>query len=559
MAGPIRFARTILCTLLVGYGATTAHAQSVVLPPAAEPRLPGRPVPVPEADLDITIPAQPRSAEPRAVDELRFAIARISIEGATVYSPAELSAFTAPLIGKTLGLGAITAAAEAIENRYRADGYVLTRAFVPPQRVGDGSFRIQVVEGYLSEIRFDGGAPSTRARIEAYLRRAFEGRPANLRDIERGLLLAGDLSGVVAAGTLAPGAEPGSSNLLVKIDEKPVQSNATLSNRASKYQGPVTIYAESAFNNFIGWNEQITLGVSTIPSVQSSRELRQGVFRYGMPVGGDGATVGWDTTYSSGWPAHTLKALQVQTTALRVGPRLSYPVIRSRRESLVVDGSVYHSHVATYVRGDPLTRDRYVAADARLTWSHVGFLQGATVVSAGIVQGLMGWDNHRNGEVPNTRAEAQTGFTKYTGEIRRIQLLTDQFSAQWTLSGQYSRNVLFSGEEFSLGGGRFGRGYDPSELTGVNGAGSALDLRYGDLATNGWQPYVFYDTGWAWAKRTGGASRTQSLASAGAGIRWAPETWLTSTLELAQPLTRVPTLAEDRKPLRIYFDISMRF
>ena len=559
MAESTRPARTILCALFLGLCAVSSHAQTVVLPPAAEPRLPGRPPPVPEADLDITIPAQPRTSEPRAVDELRFPIVRITIEGATIYSQAELSAFTAPLIGRTLGLSAITAAAEAIENRYRADGYVLSRAFVPPQRVGDGTFRIQVVEGYLAEIQFDGGAPGTRERIEDYMRRAFEGRPANIRAIERGLLLASDLSGVTAAGTLAPGAEPGSSNLAVRIDEKPMQASATLSNRGSKYQGPVTVYAETSFNNLMGENEQVTLGVSTVPVYTASRELRQGVFRYAMPVGDDGATVGWDTTYSVGWPGHTLKELKVNTTALRFGPRVSYPILRSRRENLVFDTSAYVSHTQTFVRGDPLTHDRYMAADARLTWSQVGFLQGATVVSAGIVQGLMGWDNHRRGEIPNTRADAQIGFTKYTGEIRRIQLLNDDFSAQWTLSGQMSRNVLFSGEEFSLGGGRFGRGYDPSEITGVNGAGSALDIRYGDLATNGWQPYVFYDYGWAWAKRTGGASRTLSLASTGLGVRWMPETWLTSSLELAQPLTRAPTLAENRRPLHLYFDISMRF
>jgi hemolysin activation/secretion protein len=559
MAETNRPARTVVCTLFLGLCATPAYAQTVVLPPSAEPRLPGRPIPVPEADLDITIPAQPRSSEPRAVDELRFAIRQIAIDGATVYSQAELSAITAPLIGQTLGLSAITGAAEAIENRYRADGYVLTRVFVPPQRVGDGMFRIQVVEGYLADIQFDGGSPSTRARIEAYLRRAFEGRPANLRAIERGLLLAGDLSGVTAAGTLAPGSAPGSSNLVVRIDEKPMQASATLSNRASKYQGPVTVYAETSFNNLMGENEQITLGASTIPSIQSSREMRQGVFRYAMPLGGDGMTAGFDATYTNGWPAHTLKALRVNTTALRMGPRVSYPIIRSRRENLVVDSSAFVSRTETYVRDEPLTRDRYLAADARITWTQLGFLQGATVVSAGIVQGLIGWDTHNNGEIPNTRAEAQKGFTKYTGEIRRIQLLTDDFSAQWTLAGQASRNTLYSGEEFSLGGGRFGRGYDPSEITGINGAGSALDLRYGDLATSGWQPYAFYDYGWVWAKRTGGASRTQSLASTGVGVRWAPESWLTSSFELAQPLTRAPALAEGRRPLHLYFDISMRF
>ncbi len=560
MADSKRPARTVFCAfLLLLLAAAPVHAQTLVLPPAAEPRLPGRAAPVPEVDLELSIPAQPRAPDRRAVDELRFPISRITVDGATVYSPAQLSAFTQPLIGQTLGLSAITAVAEAIENRYRSDGYVLSRAFVPPQRVGDGTFRIQVVEGFLSQIEFDGGSDAARDRIRAYLRRAFEGRPANLAAIERGLLLAGDLAGVSAAGTLAPGQEPGSSNLLVRIEEKTVQSSVTVSNRASKFQGPITVYGETSFNGLLGQNEQLTIGGTTIPSWQNNRELRQGVFRCTQPVGDDGLVFGWDTTYSWGWPGHTLKPLQVHTTAWRLGPRLSYPVIRSRRVNLVFDTSAYVSRTATFVRGDPLTRDRYMATDARVTFSHLGFLQGATVVSAGIVQGLIGLGTHASGDLPNSRADAQPQFTKFTGEVRRIQLLTDDFSAQWTLAGQASRSKLYSGEEFSLGGGRFGRGYDPSELTGINGAGSALEIRYGDLGTAGWQPYAFYDYGWAWGKRTGGASSTQTLSSAGVGIKVAPDSWISSTLELAQPLIRVPSLTEGQRPLRIYWDVSMRF
>ncbi|MBL8834566.1 MAG: ShlB/FhaC/HecB family hemolysin secretion/activation protein [Rhodospirillales bacterium] len=554
---PARPASYALLLLLLA--AAPAYGQAVVIPPAAEPRLPGRGLPVPEVELELSIPAQPRAPDRRAVDELVFPISRIAVEGSTVYSEAQLSAFTAPLIGRSLGLSAITAVAEAIENRYRTDGYVLSRVFVPPQRVGDGTFRIQIVEGFLSQIEFDGGSDAARERIRGYLRRAFEGRPANLAAIERGLLLAGDLAGVSAAGTLAPGQEPGSSNLLVRIEEKPLQASATASNRASKFQGPVTVYAETSFNGLLGMTEQITVGGSTVPSWKSNRELRQGVFRYTQPIGDDGLVFGWDTTYSWGWPGHTLKALQVHTTAWRLGPRLSYPVIRSRRVNLVFDTSAYVSRTATFVRGDPLSRDRYLASDARVTFSHLGFLQGATVLSAGVTRGLIGLGTENPNDLQRSRSDAQPQFTKFTGEIRRIQLLTDDFSAQWTFAGQVTRNRLYSGEEFSLGGGRFGRGYDPSEITGVNGAGSALDIRYGDLGTAGWQPYVFYDYGWAWNRRGSGASFTQTLASVGLGVKLAPENWLSSSFELAQPLTRVPSLTEDRKPLRIYWDISMRF
>ncbi|MCA3266990.1 MAG: hypothetical protein ING19_13080, partial [Azospirillum sp.] len=73
----------------------------------------------------MTIPAQPRAPERRAVDELRFPVQAIVVEGGTVYPPDVLAEDYGALIGQTVGLSAIVEAAERIEARYRADGFVL--------------------------------------------------------------------------------------------------------------------------------------------------------------------------------------------------------------------------------------------------------------------------------------------------------------------------------------------------------------------------------------------------------------------------------------------------
>lgn len=540
-------------------------AAQLVIPPSAEPRLPGAPIRIPEVDLELTIPAQPRAPDRRAVDELRFTVERVVVEGSTAYSPETLARITQALVGQAVGLSAIAAVAEAIEDRYRADGFVLTRAFVPPQRVGDGTFRIQVVEGYLDDIIFDGGSEGVQARIAAYLRRALAGRPANIRDLERGLLLAGDLAGVDAAGTLAPGQAPGSSNLAVRIQERPLQGSATVSNRGSKFQGPVTIANEVSFNGLLGQTEQITLGVTTIPNYRDSRELRQGSLRYTQPLFGDGLTLGWDTTYSTGWLGHTLRATAVHTEALRFGPRASYPIIRSRRENLTVDVSAYVSRTFTFATVSDAyqvqTDEKYLAYDARATYSHVGFLQGASVVTGGFTRGFSAFNGSEGQAAGLSRNDAQANFTKFTGELRRIQILPENFSLQWVAAGQFSKSKLYANEEFSLGGSRFGRGYDPSEITGRQAIATSADLRYGDLNAMGWQPYVFYDHGRVWSGTgiRGTLSQWQTLTSAGVGARFAPLSWLSAGLEAAQPMTRAPGLAEGRKPTRYYFDVSARF
>lgn len=547
----------VLACLVLGLAVGTARAQNPTqLPTPAEPRLGPRPIPVPQADLELTIPAQPRAPERRAVDELRFPVQAIVVEGGTVYAPDVLAEDYGALIGQTVGLSAIVEAAERIEARYRADGFVLSRAFVPPQRVGDGTFRIQIVEGYLGRIVFDGGEESVRARIRAYLRRAFDGRPVNVKWIERGLLLAGDLAGVTAAGTLQPGDAPGASDISVRIEEKPVSAGVTLANRGSKFQGPWSLAGDVSYSNLLGLTEQVAVTLTTVP--HDTREMRQASLRYTQAVGGDGLSLGWDTSYTWGWPGHTLRSLRVNTVAWRTGPRVSYPLIRSRRENLMLESSVYFSTTRSLVGADLQTNEQYSAADARATYTHIGFLQGATIVSLAHTRGLdIATTDERNRFL--SRIDATPDFRKWTAELRRIQVLPEDFSLQWVVSGQYAPTPLFSGEEFSLGGSRFGRGYDPSELTGRNGLGQGIDLRYGDLGSWGWQPYLFYDSGWAWARRTGGASSTQFLSSAGIGARFQPEPWFSGGIEIAQPLTRAPGQAEGRKPTRLLVDFSARF
>jgi hemolysin activation/secretion protein len=557
MSHLVRYAILSTC-LAICLAGTAAFAQNsgVTLPSQVEPRQSPREIPIPQADLELTIPAQPRAPERRAVDELRFPVRQIVIEGGTVYPPDMLAQDYGALIGDTVGLSSIVEAAEKIEARYRADGYVLTRAFVPPQRVGDGMFRIQIVEGYLGRIVFDGGSEPVRERIRAYMRRAFDGRPVNVKWIERGLLLAGDLSGVLAAGTLAPGDAPGASDLSVRIVEKPVSAGVTLGNRGSKFQGPWSLSADASYSGLLGLTEQLGVTLTTVPN--DTREMRQVALRYAQPIGGDGLTFGWDTNYSWGWPGHTLKSLRVNTVAWRGGPRLSYPVLRSRRENLTLDSSLFFANTRTLV-GDTLqTNEQYTAGDFRVTYTQVGFLQGATVASVGYTRGL-GLGSTEKGNAFLSRTDADPHFGKWTAELRRIQILPENFSVQWVGSGQVTSSALFAGEEFALGGARFGRGYDPSELTGRNAFGQGIDVRYGDLAGDGWQPYIFYDSGWAWNRRTGGASHTQFLSSTGVGVRVQPDSWLTGGLEFAKPLTRAPGQAEGERPWRVLMDVSARF
>jgi hemolysin activation/secretion protein len=122
-----------------------------------------------------------------------------------------------------------------------------------------------------------------------------------------------------------------------------------------------------------------------------------------------------------------------------------------------------------------------------------------------------------------------------------------------------------SGEEFSVGGARFGRGYDPSEITGGDGAAGLVELRHdGRFAGLGtelsYQLYGFGEFGVVWTGDPNGGGARDSLASAGAGVRIGWGGRFLGEIEVAAPLTRGVASEGGRSDFaRVFFRLTAAF
>lgn len=561
MVGQARLAGSGLLCLALSLAATAPSVAQVrpTIPGAVEP---GRqierlqpPAAVPQADLEFSIPTPRRTTEPQASDDLKFTIQDVVIEGNTLFDKAALAPLIAPVLGREITVRDLTAVADAIEAKYRADGYVLTRAIVPPQRVGNGAFRIRVIEGFIKAIVVEGASPSTKARIVSMLEPLID-RPAQLGIMERGLLLAGDLPGVSATGMLRPGDETGAAELVVTVQEKAVDLSAGANNRGSRFAGRNLLSADAAISNTFGLNEQLAVSASFSSDFD---EQRYGGLRWTEPLGRDGLTLTATGSYSVGEPGLSLRSFDTKTRSIATGAHLAYPVIRERRRNLVIDvGANWQENVVDLL-GARFTRDAYPSIELRAVYSEAGtLLRGATAISLGVMRGFDTLGATSAGRADLSRNDGRPDFTKFTGDIRRIQPLIDDVSASLTMLGQYSLDGLFGSEEFGVGGARIGRGYDPSEITGDHGVGASFELRYGD-AIQPWsyQPYGFYDFGSIWNRS--GSNPQVSLASAGGGVRVALPYGLSGALEVARQLTHAPFTGAREMETRFLFDVSARF
>jgi hemolysin activation/secretion protein len=98
------------------------------------------------------IPKSETSADPTPL----FVLRKVSITGASAIGSEELAAAWQPYIGKKVSQADLAAIAVNVGNVYRAAGFHLSRASVPPQDIAGGTVRIEVTEGSITDLGVKG-------------------------------------------------------------------------------------------------------------------------------------------------------------------------------------------------------------------------------------------------------------------------------------------------------------------------------------------------------------------------------------------------------------------
>lgn len=553
------FACLLACGLVVSF-ASTARSQQ---PPtrAADPaRIDERlRTPPPPSGGEATPPVP--QVVPRSTPDERLVLAGVVIDGATVFAAADFAPLYEPLLGRTVDRNEIGRLVEAITAKYREAGYILSRAYAPAQDAALGLLRIEVLEGYVDRVAFEGEPGGGRAQLEAYAERIRAERPLTLATLERYLLLISDLPGMSVRSGIAP-VDPLSPahELLLRIARDPAEGYLALDNHSTRTIGPNILQAAARLNSPLGLNESLTLRTFTVP--ESTEELRFGQVRAQLPVGTDGATVAVDLWRSQIEAGGQLEPFDVESMEKRAALELAYPWLRSRALSLYVNAQFEYRDTEQDALGFPLFDDEIRSLRLGIFAYVADGWGGATTVTATVSQGLDVLSASRPGDPLLSRFDGDPQYTKLSAELIREQEVAGPLSAQIALAGQMTGDRMLSSEEFRLGGGLYGRAYDPSELVGDEGAAAAIELRY-DLASpidavSGLQLFGFYDVGAVWDDIAGLGTQRFSLASAGFGVRFTLLEQLAVTLEVANPLTR-DVFEEGDDNWRAFFATSFQF
>ena len=460
----------------------------------------------------------------------------VVITGSTIYAESDLADIYAGLTGSTVTLAQVFDIAAAITARYGEDGYILSRAIVPPQELDpDGAtITIEIVEGYVDEVRWPDFARTYRDLFSNYEAKITADRPLNIRTLERYLLLANDLPGLSFESNLvASETNPRASTLVITTVEDHFSGYLSGDNYGVEASGTAQATLGGTVSNLLGQHEQLSGAVAIAgPSENDRLELVYLSWAYEQVLTAEGLRFFTDGNASWGNPGtQALLAFDTKTRGLNLSAGFTYPFIRTREQNLTGTIAFDYKDSTSSNLGIMTTEDRLRIVRGELDYEFIDRFNGTNRLTSMASFGIEGLGSTQNGNPLASRTPGVVDFFKVTGEATRTQELSARWSLYGGVYGQWSADPLLSSQECGFGGRTYGRGFDTSVITGDHCLQGMVELRHAlpisepfEPFLNYAQPYAFIDYGHIWnINAPAGTPVRDDGASAGIGLRFGGE------------------------------------
>ena len=453
-------------------------------------------------------------------------------EGQTLLGPEDLHAALKGFTERDLSLTQLQEAAWVIVQSYREAGW-LAHALVPEQEIEGGVVTLRVIEARLGQVRteFPEGTKLPRQHIEAMAQAHLaQGQPINLNQLDRLILLLGDLPGVVANASFVQGKLDLSTDVRIAISpSKALDANLTTDNFGAISTGRTRISANILASNPADLGDALQLqGVATDGS-------RYGRLAYSWPVGLQGIRAGLHASDMRYRLVGSFAALQASGSAQTWGLDLTAPWVRQSGRNLNVQLNTDHKRFDNLALANVAATEATTVSNYRIDVLRAG-LSGhwidTLLTPAQNTLGLQAsWGKVDLRHSPNAGADALAAhtagaFSKLNVNFSREHNLTDQTTAYLQAGAQWANRNLDSSEKLYLGGASSVRAYPSSEAGGTSGTTATVGLRHRINDAFSWNAFADWGRVQVYKNNTSASghelinTNTQTLKGAGVSVNW---------------------------------------
>lgn len=545
-AAGMTFGRVLACALvgpLLALSCSLLHAQQA---PDAGGLLRDQPKPPPVV-APKPAPAAPSAAPAPADGGPTILVKSFRIQGATLIPAAELAEQLKDFIGRELTLAQLQRAAPTLIAYYAQKGY-LARVVLPPQDIKDGVVNISVIEGRRGSLGIErkDGSRIDAARVQGFVEpRLRAGEMMNLAALEEALNILNDQPGVTARSSVAPGKGEGAVDVVVSVEDKPLWNFAVgADNRGARASGTAQVNGVVSLANPTGLFDAASLLVNASRGTEFVRlDYSLAAGNSGLRIGANASALNYDLVQSA------FRALQANGTARTAGLSAAYPIFRHAERSLAWNASFDSKRLRDLtVAGETSNRSVRVASTGLAGFANDAvFGGGSNQYELSVSAGKSDQHNAAALAADAVTRQVQGSYSKFNYGLRRLQLLSGNWSLSAALRGQLASKNLDSTERFVLGGPSGVRAYPVGEAAADEGWLLALGL--GWRASDSVTASLFVDTGgvtlndklWAnWNAANPQLQNSYRLSGAGVGVDWRFASEGTASLAIARPLGSNP-------------------
>ncbi len=397
-----------------------------------------------------------------------FTINQIDIEGVHPAFQEKIQKLTESWLHKCLGLTDINTILKSISGFYLKNGYITSRAYLPQQNLSRKTLLIKVIEGKLEafdrrkapHINTDTAFPDMQGNI------------LNLRDIEQGLERLNRLQSNHVTMDLAPGKSIGETIIRLNNNyQRPWQAHYRFDNSGQESTGEHQHKLYISRDNLFGLNDFVSSSVGSDDQKDSDGKKSQSLsLHFDAPRGY------WLFALDANWSEY-INRVHGQTTQFDSSGKnnqqtfsLSKIISRDQVSKTELSGALTRKSAKNYIEDvllDSSSRTLSIAK-LKLRYQHFFAHDRTWVFSLGYQQGLplFGSPDRKGSDAPNPKYHA---FLLETDFNTPFHLASTRYHYSLQISAQYSDDILFGSEKFSIGSLYTVRGFKQQSLAGRSG------------------------------------------------------------------------------------------
>lgn len=418
----------------------------------------------PQADArlsrpDVALPDYPTDEHPC------FIINRLTLIGESAERFQWALEAAADAKGRCLGSQGIVLIINKVQNVILAKGYVTTRVMAQEQDLTTGVLTLTLQPGRIGETRFEEPV-SWRGRLWNAIP-ASRGDILNLRDIEQGLENFRRVPSANADIKIVPGAEDGTSDLLVNWHEgRPVRLSLGVDDSGSKSTGRYLGSATLAIDAPFAQNDLFYANIGKDMFQHGPFGNRSHTLNYFFPVGYWAFSANYnDYTYHQNIP-NANEVLRYSGKSDNIQLTVSRLLYRDQSHKTTLNLRGYRRHSTNAVDDVDIVSQKRRTAGWELGLNQRSYL-GTTTLDANISwrRGTGAFNALPAPEESRHEGSARTGILLGDLGINRPFFWGEQpWRVYTSVRGQWSPNALTPQERMAIGGRYTVRGFDGEQM-----------------------------------------------------------------------------------------------